>query len=71
MNPMVSKYKENVFKLLKKDEIKSTHQVTKELEKVTKKTISWYCCYGCLVDLQGEGKVQKIKTKAGSFWRKK
>ena len=67
----MSKHQEDVLKILKKDEIKSTNEILKELEQKTKKVINWHLLYRLLRDLQEEGKVEKLQAKAGFFWKKK
>ena len=67
----MSKHREAILKVLSKDQIKSTNEVLKEVEKATGKTINWHALYRVLMDLQGEGKVEKIKAKVGFFWKKK
>ena len=67
----MSKYKLGVLKLVTKTEIKSTHQVLKELEKQESKIINWYLVYRILFGLEEEGKIERLKSKAGIFWRKK
>ena len=67
----MSKYKEEVLKVLSKEEIKSTNQVLSDLEIRVKKVINWHMLYRILNDLYEEGKTEKLKSKAGFFWRKK
>jgi len=67
----MSKYKEKVLKTLNENEIKSTNEILKELEKDTKKTINWHALYRVLMELESESKIEKLKAKAGFFWRKK
>jgi hypothetical protein len=69
-NLCMSKHDEAVLKVLSKGEIKSTNQVLKELESITKKTINWHALYRILMDLEVKGKVSKLKAKAGFFWKK-
>jgi Fe2+ or Zn2+ uptake regulation protein len=67
----MSKYKEKVLRILSKEEIKSTNQVLSELEKETKKTINWHALYRILMELELKGEVERLKAKAGFFWRKR
>jgi len=69
--PCMSKYQKEVLEILSKDEIKSTNEILKELEKKNKKVINWHLLYGVLRDLNEENKVEKLKAKAGFFWKKK
>ena len=71
INICMSKHTKHVLEILKKDEIKSTNEILKELEKKTKKVINWHLLYRILRDLNEKGKVQKLKAKAGFFWKKK
>ena len=66
----MSKYDEAVLKALKKDEIKSTKQILDEVVEKTGKKINWYVLYRILHDFEREKKVEKLKAKAGFFWRK-
>ena len=66
----MSKYKEDIIKVLSKEEIKSTNQVLSELQERVKKVINWHMLYRILSDLEKEGKVERLKSKAGFFWRK-
>ncbi len=67
----MSKHEKNVLGILSKNEIKSTNEILKELEEKTKKVINWHLLYRLLRDLSDEGKVEKLKAKAGFFWKKK
>ena len=67
----MSKYKEQILKILSKDEIKSTNEILKELEKDSKKVINWHALYRVLMDLQSENKIERLKAKAGFFWKRK
>ena len=69
-NLCMSKYREMILELLSESEIKSTNQVLKELEKKSKKTINWHVLYRILMELEREGKVERLKAEAGFFWRK-
>lgn len=67
----MSKHREKLLKILSKEEIKSTNQLLRELEKDTKKVINWHSLYRILMELETEGKVERLKAKAGFFWRRK
>lgn len=67
----MSKYKDLVLKVLEKDTIKSTNEVLNDLQKKTKKIINWHLLYRVLADLEKEGKIERLKAKAGFFWKKK
>lgn len=67
----MSKYKEEVLSVLSKGEIKSTNQVLVELQEKVKKVINWHMLHRILRDLEENGKVERMKAKAGFFWRKK
>ncbi|MCD6476980.1 MAG: hypothetical protein J7K26_02315 [Candidatus Aenigmarchaeota archaeon] len=67
----MSKHRESVLKVLSKEQIKSTNEILKEVEKITGKTINWHALYRVLMELHNEGKVEKIKAKVGFFWKKK
>jgi len=67
----MSKYKEKVLEILSKNEIKSTNEVLTELQKKEKKVINWHALYRILMDLQADGKIERLKSKAGFFWKKK
>ena len=66
----MSKYEKDIFALLSKEELKSTNEILKDLERKTKKVINWHALYRILMELTVVGKVQRTKTKAGFFWRK-
>lgn len=59
-----------VLKTLSK-EIKSTNQVLNEVQSASGKSINWHMLYRILMELHDEGKVERIETKAGFFWRKR
>jgi len=42
-----------------------------ELETKTNKTINWHMLHRILTDLERENKIEKLKAKAGFFWKKK
>ena len=67
----MSKYKDQIIKILPKNEIKSTNELLKELEKKSGKTINWHALYRVLMELESEGSIEKLKAKAGFFWKKK
>jgi len=67
----MSKHEKNILEILSKTEIKSTNEILKELEKKSKKVINWHLLYRVLRDLSEEGKTEKLKAKAGFFWKRK
>jgi len=67
----MSKHEEIVLKVLSKDQMKSTNEILKEVEHISGKTINWHALYRILMELHGEGKVEKIKAKVGFFWKRK
>lgn len=67
----MSKHDAEVLAILKKDEIKSTNEILVQLEKKTKKTINWHALYRILMELHSQGKVERLKAKAGFFWKVK
>ena len=67
----MSKYRELVLDLLTDNQIKSTNEILKELEKRAKKVLNWHNLYRILMDLESENKIEKLKAKAGFFWKKK
>jgi len=67
----MSKYREKVLEILSKNEIKSTNEVLTELQKKEKKVINWHALYRILMELQADGKIERLKSKAGFFWKKK
>ena len=66
----MSKYKEMILSLLSKTEIKSTNEILVELQKKADRVINWHALYRVLMELQAEGKIQRLKSKAGFFWKK-
>lgn len=66
----MSKYREIVLSVLSKSEIKSTNEILKEVENKSKKVINWHALYRVLMELHNEGKVEKLKAKAGFFWKR-
>ena len=71
INVCMSKHKENILLILSKTEIKSTNQILEELQKKVKKIINWHALYRILMNLKEEGKIERLQSKAGFFWRKK
>ncbi len=67
----MSKYNEEVLEVLSQDEIKSTNEVLLELQNKVNKIINWHMLHRILKDLEDEGKVDRLKAKAGFFWNKK
>ena len=67
----MSKYKEQILKILSRDEIKSTNEILKDLEGKSKKVINWHALYRVLMDLESENKIERLKAKAGFFWKRK
>ena len=67
----MSKYKEAILSILSKTEIKSTNEILNELQKRVNKIINWHALYRILMDLQSEGKIERLQSKAGFFWRKR
>jgi len=67
----MSKHNEDVLKIVSKNEIKSTNQILAELENKTGKIINWHMLHRILSDLEKEGKIEKLKAKAGFFLKKK
>lgn len=67
----MSKYKEQVLKILSKEAIKSTNEILTELQTTTGKIINWHMLHRILRDLEEEGKAEKLKAKAGFFWKKR
>ena len=67
----MSKYKEIILELLSKTEIKSTNEILNELQNKVNKVINWHALYRVLMELQSEGKIIRLQSKAGFFWKKK
>ncbi|MBI2549144.1 hypothetical protein HYW21_07380 [Candidatus Woesearchaeota archaeon] len=67
----MSKYKEKILEILSKTEIKSTNEILEELQKKADRVINWHLLYRVLMDLQSQGKIERLESKAGFFWRKK
>jgi Fe2+ or Zn2+ uptake regulation protein len=67
----MSKYDEIINSIISKEEIKSTNQILDELQKKTDKVINWHALYKVLMELKTNGKIERLQSKAGFFWRKK
>ena len=67
----MSKYKETILEILSKTEIKSTNEILNELQNKVNKIINWHALYRVLMELQSEGKIIRLQSKAGFFWKKK
>ncbi|MBI2208174.1 hypothetical protein HYU50_01640 [Candidatus Woesearchaeota archaeon] len=67
----MSKYKEMILSVLSKTGIKSTNEILEELQKKANKVINWHALYRVLMELQSEGKIERLESKAGFFWKKK
>ena len=67
----MSKYRETVLSIVSMSEIKSTNQVLEELQNKVNKVINWHALYRILMELQSDGKIERLKSKAGFFWKKK
>lgn len=67
----MSKYRAMILKVVSDKEIKSTNQILGEVEKLSGKVINWHMIYRVLMELHAEGKVERLKTKPGFFWKKK
>ena len=67
----MSKYDDMILSVLSKDEIKSTNQVLEELQKKADKVINWHALYRVLMELKTDGKIERLQSKAGFFWKKK
>ena len=67
----MSKYKETILSVLSKTEIKSTNQILEELQNKVDKIINWHALYRVLMELPSEGKIERLQSKAGFFWKKK
>ena len=60
-----------ILSILSKTGIKSTNEVLDELQKKVNKVINWHALYRVLMELQSEGKIERLESKAGFFWKKK
>ena len=67
----MSKYKEVILSILSKTEIKSTNEILNELQKKADKIINWHALYRVLMELQSEGKIERLESKAGFFWKRR
>ena len=67
----MGKYNEQLLEILSKEQIKSTNEILQELQNKTNKVINWHALYRVLMELHLEGKVERLKSKAGFFWKKK
>ena len=67
----MSKYNEIILGVLSKTEIKSTNEILEDIQKKVKKIINWHALYRVLMELQSEGKIERLESKAGFFWKKK
>lgn len=67
----MSKYKGLILLILSKTEIKSTNEILTELQKRANKIINWHALYRILMELQAEGKTERLQSKAGFFWKKR
>jgi DNA-binding HxlR family transcriptional regulator len=67
----MSKYEEDILRIVSREEIKSTNQILSELQDKVKKVVNWHMLHRVLRDLEDTGKVERLKAKAGFFWRKR
>lgn len=67
----MGKYRDKVYALLTKGEIKSTNELLRELEQKTKRVINWHLLHRELMELVADGKVERLEAKAGFFWKRK
>ena len=67
----MSKYEALILRILKKEEIMSTNEVLKAVEAQSHKVINWHALYRVLMELYSNNKVERLKAKAGFFWKKK
>ncbi|HLC90688.1 MAG TPA: hypothetical protein VJI15_02880 [Candidatus Nanoarchaeia archaeon] len=67
----MGKYNELILQVLSKTEIKSTNEVLEDLQKKANRVINWHALYRVLMELQAKGKIERLESKAGFFWRKK
>lgn len=67
----MSKYKGMILQVLTKTDIKSTNEILEDLQKKANKVINWHALYRVLMELQAEGKIERLESKAGFFWKKK
>ncbi len=66
----MGKYEKLALDVLSKDYIMSTREIALKLEKKTGKTVNWHILYKALSELERNGKAERLKAKAGFFWRK-
>ena len=67
----MSKYRETILSILSKTEIKSTNEILNDLQKKADKIINWHALYRVLMELKSDGKIEKLQSKAGFFWKKR
>ena len=67
----MSKHDEMILSILLRNEIKSANQVLEELQKKANKVINWHALYRILMELKSNGKIERLQSKAGFFWKKK
>ena len=67
----MSKYRETILAILSKTEIKSTNEILSEVQKKANKIINWHALYRILMELNSDGRIEKLQSKAGFFWKKK
>ena len=67
----MSKYRELVLKVLSDKKIKSTNEILNEVQNLSGQVINWHMIYRVLMELQAEGKAERIEAKVGFFWKKK
>jgi len=70
-NVYMSKYKNILLEIVSKDKIKSTNEILEELQNKVHKAINWHALYRILMELESERKIEKLKSKAGFFWKKR
>ena len=68
---MASKHEAAVLEILNKETLKSTNEILGELQKKTGKAINWHALYRILTELAENNRIEKHKSKAGFFWKKK
>ena len=56
-----------ILAILSKTEIKSTNEILEELQKKADKVINWHALYRVLMELQSDGKIERLQSKAGFF----
>lgn len=64
----VSKYRELILMVVEREEVKSTRCIVQELEAKSGKSINWHHIYKLLTQLEQEGKIKRLKSKAGILW---